>query len=268
MKTCSECQHMQEAGNFCGKCGTAFISATTNPAEEKHVTEAATTVEENARQPVHNTQTSEQIEAIKVESKKYFNYFLGQIKEPSAVEDDVSSSFKNGLISMITYFILTAIAVYTSMRGFIPGGYGFSDYGPTLIQVIFYVSLFFVIIFTINVTSVFLTSKFFSTNMSFKETFTQFSHYYVVPLALSLVAILFGLLKSIGTTTFLITASFSIAFAIIPVFVMIKLLTKESKGIDRFYAFLFYLVLNIVTIFIAILLIADSMIGEVLNYYM
>lgn len=265
MKRCSSCEHTQEVGNFCGKCGAPLIDSNAVPSQEAH-TEAASTIEPNQVPPARNVQPNEQIENIKVESKKYFNYFISQLKEPSAAEDDGAASFKNGLITVISYIILTAIAIYTSIQVTIPRGFGFESLAPSIFQMIISLGVFFALIFVVNITSIFVTSKLFSTNLTFQETFNKISKYYVVPSALSVVAIVLGILKSLGATTFVIITGFSIAFGIIPIFVMVKLLANESKGIDRFYAFIFYLLFNIVIVVIAMILIADSMVGEMLEY--
>lgn len=249
MKTCSTCGHVQNDGNFCGKCGGKLEGAA-------EVQAAAVSQEQ---QPVQ--QNSEQLDKLKEQSKMYFGYFMQQLKTPTGKTD-----LKNSLISIGLYILLTVIAVYSLINRLFSNSYSYYIESPSFIQIFFYAAIFFIILNAIGVTSVFLTSKFFSENLSFKEVINRFGGYYALPIVLSVVGIVLSFLKSYSIAMICIYFGLIIAFGLIPVFVMIRQLSLKSKGIDSFYAYMFYLVLNVIFGAIIGLLIADSAIGEMLDY--
>ena len=247
MKTCSSCGHVQNDGNFCGKCGGKFEGA----AELQTATLAE-------QQPVQ--QSSEQLDKLKEQSKMYVGYFTQQLKTPSGQPD-----LKNSLINIGLYILLTVLAVYSLMNQMFSSSYFFD--GPSFIQVFLYAAIFFIVLNGIGVTAVFLTSKFFSENLSFKEVINKFGGYYALPILLSVVGIVLAVLKSYTIAMISIYFGLIVAFGLIPIFVMIRQLSLKSKGIDSFYAYMFYLVLNVIFGVIIGLFIADSAIGEMISYF-
>lgn len=248
MKTCGVCKYTQAEGNFCGKCGEKLDSV--------------------ARQEVPRTigesEKNEQFERLKEQSKKYFNYFMQQLKAPSAPITQNQSSFKNGLISIGLYVLLTAITIYLLISGVMAD---YSYYELSILQIILYAGIFFALIIGINVLAVFVTSKLFSINQKFKEVISKIGGYFAIPVVFSIIGIFLAILKSMSLATIFIYIGASLAFGIIPLFVMLKLLNTKTNSIDSFHAFLFYIVFTFVTgVFLGIL-IADSIIGELLSYF-
>lgn len=249
MKTCSTCGHVQNDGNFCGKCGGKL---------ESQVGEQ-TAVTTHTEQPVQ--QSSEQLEKIKEQSKMYFGYFVKQLKSPSSQSD-----MKNSLISIGLYILLTVIAVYTLLKNVLSNSWvGYM--GPSFFQILIYATIFFVVLIGISATAVFLTSKLFSENVKYTEVINKFGGYYVIPIILTVFGIVLSLIKSYTIAGMSIYLGLIIAFGLIPVFVMIRQLSLKSKGIDSFYAYMFYLVLNVIFGVIIGLFIADSAIGEIIDYF-
>lgn len=249
MKTCSTCGHMQDEGNFCGKCGGKL--------ELQVGEQTAATVQ--AEQPIQ--QNNEQLEKIKEQSKMYLGYFVKQLKFPS-----IQSDMKNSFTSIGLYILLTVIAVYTLLRNVFDNSYvGYM--GPSFFQILIYATIFFVLVIVINATAVFLTSKLFSENVKFTEVITKFGGYYVIPILLTALGIVLSLVKSYTIAGMSIYLGLVIAFGLIPVFVIIRQLSLKSKGIDSFYAYLFYLGLNVLFGVIIGMFIADSAIGEMIGYF-
>ncbi|WHT48161.1 hypothetical protein QNH10_19395 [Sporosarcina thermotolerans] len=155
MKTCTVCGNAQSEGNFCGKCGGKLDGQAGGQT-------AATT---QSVQPV--IEKSEQLEKVKEQSKMYLSYFAKQLKSPS-----VQSDSRNSLISIGLYILLTVLAVYILLKGFLSNPY-ISYIGPSFFQIFFYATIFFLILIGVNTTAVFLTSKFFSENLKFSEVLTK-----------------------------------------------------------------------------------------------
>lgn len=258
MKKCLACGHEQEEGRFCGKCGEEI---------EKLVSDevAATASSNFEQQPQVTSQNSEQLEKIKEQSKMYFNYYMQQIKVPSTHFNTTELSFKNSIISIILYVILTTLSVYVLIKGFIGGGL-FESYGPSFFQIFLYMSVFFVLLITISLVAVFITTKLFSEDLTFKDVISKFGGYYMLPMMLSVIGIFLALFKSYSFATISIYVGLAIVTGVIPMYIMVKLLSSKSKGIDSFYAFIFYIIVTIILMVIVISFIIDSTIGEYLQY--
>lgn len=272
MKICSVCNHAQEEGKFCGKCGAPFTAVETDQAQSETVatTETVEPTEASVQPhpvppsaaPQQPAEPNEQIEKLKTESKVFFSFFMQQLKSPSAHFNAVNASAKNSLISIILYILTTAIAVYALLRS----GFGFYGFGPSFIQTVFYVVVLAILVLVINALAVFVTSKLFSENLTFVEVLKKIGGFFALPILLSVVAMILALINSIGASTMLLYIGSMLAFGMIPTYVMIKLLSQKVKTIDGFYAFLFYTAFTVIVGFILILLIADSAIGDMVRY--
>ncbi len=268
MKTCPKCGHTQSEGNFCGKCGTSLISNTTN----NEPTEAAATQPDPAQyyqqapQPeAAPAQPNEQIEKLKSESKLFLSFLLQQVKSPSAHFQDVNSGLKNSLLSIGLYILLTALAIYSIIRSLFGAAYGIYD-GPSIVTIVFYLALFSLLVLAVNLTSVYVTSKLFSENQTFSEIVRKIGGYFALPIALSAVSILLALISSYTVSGIILYIGIILAFGTVPTYVMIKLLAHQTKSIDGFYAFLFYIAFTAILGFLISLLIMDSAIGELIGY--
>lgn len=267
MKTCPTCKHTQEDGYFCGKCGTSLSDHT----GQTTVTETAATQQQAVyresdpiRPQAEPEQSNEQIEKLKNESKQFFSFLLQQLKSPSHHFDQVETSMKNSLISILLYILLTALAIFSIIRSLFGGGYEY--FGPSLVQVVFYLTLFSLLVLAVNLTAIFVTTKLFSENHSFGEVTRKVGGYYALPIACSLGSILLALIHSYTLSGIVLYIGAILAFGTVPTFVMMKLLARKSKSVDGFYAFLFYIGFTAVIGFILGLLIMDSAIGELLGY--
>ncbi|KUF35482.1 MULTISPECIES: zinc ribbon domain-containing protein [Lysinibacillus] len=268
MKNCLTCGHSQEDGKFCGKCGTPLESAALEQAATiNNMTDYQNQPQPQAGQAAQETShSSDQIELLKKQSKLYFNHFLEQLKKPSA-DFNVEIAWKNNLTSMIIYVLITALSVFLLIKSFTSRTFGlFESYGPSIIQVILYVSLFLILLMAINVLAIFLTSKLFSENLSFTNVISKIGSYYALPIAVTILSILFGLLKSYTYSMIMLYIGFVLAIGIIPIFVMVKLLSNTSKIIDNFYSFIFYLVVTAILTSIIFSFIIDSTIGDYLSF--
>lgn len=267
MKICLTCGSKQEKGNFCEKCGGQMDNV-----ELEQAATVADTLdqEESIKYESNNSsslQNSEQLENIKKHSKMYATYFIEQLKTPT-VHYQVNTAWKNSLANIVLYIILTAISVYFLIRSMVGGFFGgFDSYAaPSFIKIMFYFSIFIVLLISINMLAVFITSKLFSEEIGFAKVVHKIGNYYTLPIIFSVLGIVLVIIKSFTYSTLIINIGFIMAIFIIPFFVMVKLLSNKSKGIDSFYALLFYLVVTGVLSYIVFSFIIDSAIGNYLNY--
>lgn len=273
MKVCEACGHTQETGNFCGKCGTKLIE---NKSLQVHAAdEEAATYADRGQEPVQQTQQqditpeqpsqkSEQIEKIKQDSKLYWNFFLTQLQKPSG-HLSKSKDVQNGVISMILFILITVIALYTIVKKLFGTSYFFEDMVPSFFQMLLSVSLAILIMVGINLLSLFVTTKLFSENLSFTTLISQLGGFYVIPIILSSLGLFFSLIKSFQIASLVLYLGLFVAIGLIPVFIILRQLQREVKSIDRFYAFLFYLVVTLALFWIVILIFADSTLGEFIS---
>ncbi|TFB14217.1 zinc ribbon domain-containing protein [Filobacillus milosensis] len=104
MKTCKNCNHQQDSGNFCENCGHPLNEDLHNAQTEGAATKGA------------QTQNS-QLDNIKYHTKNYFNYFLSLLKNPNSSLKQPESSFVNGIITLLILSITLAIGFYLLVNG-------------------------------------------------------------------------------------------------------------------------------------------------------
>lgn len=270
MKRCTECNNTQAEGNFCGKCGGPLeveVAQTIDPRlPDSPVEPTQTTNEQTRHSEERAAQNSEQLDQIKQHSKAYFAYFMQQLKSPSNHLHEGANQ-KNHLISVIVYIILTAISVYTLLNSAI-GVSVFNSYGPSFIQILLSTLVFLSIGIVMSVVAIYITSKLFSDALNFKTVLTKIGSYFALPILLSVAGIVLSIIGSNIIASFSIYIGVCLAVGLIPLYIMIKQLTLKTKGIDGFYAFLFYLVITAIVATIIGLFIMDSAVGDMMNYMM
>lgn len=268
MKRCTECNNIQAEGNFCGKCGGPLEveAAQTIDTElpDSPVEPAQTTHQQHTHTEGKAAQNSEQLDQIKQHSKAYFAYFMQQLQSPSNQVHEAANQ-KNHLISVIVYIVLTAISIYTLLNSAI-GMSVFNSYGPSFIQILLSTLVFLAIGILMSVVAIYITSKLFSDPLNFKTVLAKIGSYFALPILLSTAGIVLSIIGSNFIASFSVYIGVSLAIGLIPLYIMIKQLTLKSKGIDGFYAFLFYLVVTAVIGTIIGLFIMDSAFGDMMNY--
>ena len=267
MKSCTVCNNTQASGNFCGKCGGPLeseVAATNNPATPNSFTQPTHT---NIQQPSSTevtVQSNEQLDQLKEHSKAYFTYFVQQLKSPSTNAHEVSNQ-KNHLTSLIVYMVLTAISIYSLLNSTI-GASAFSIVTPSFFQILLYSIIFLAILIGVSLVSIYITSKLFSDTLTFKNILSKIGSYFALPITLSAVGILLSILGSNLIASFSVYIGICLAVGLTPLYVMIKQLQIKTKGIDGFYAFLFYLIVTAIIGAIIGVFIMDSTIGDMLDY--
>lgn len=274
MKVCPSCQNEQEAGKFCGSCGTALVDqAPVTPAAQAPkpaVEEQAATVERpvqasQAQQPNIQQQQqapsqqqapNEQFEALKSNSKVYFNYFLEKLKTPTSAPD-----FKFGLVNIIAFLLITAIAFFVSLNS-----QSFVDI--PFFGVVFSVTFSLAIFILISMLAIFLTTLFSSEKPAFKQIIEQYGNYSSITISLSTLALLLFLFKSFFLGAFIIAISLGITFIVQPTFIINRYIQTLKFSLDKYFMYLIFIGIQAVLYAIFVLVTADSFIGELLDEMM
>ena len=234
MKTCSNCGHTQEAGNFCGKCGSNLNE--TVP-EQQQITPEDNQV--NHGQTAGQRSANEVLGKVKVESSQYTSYFLDKLKQPSKHFFNADSFFKQNIISIAVYFVLFSILIATTLSKM---GYE-SDFGfyqlPSKTSIVFKADLFLLALMAFGMLSAFTAVKLFGPETSVKTIVSQCASFLTVPI-IALLLTIFAVLAEWPLMAFiLLSTSLVLVMLVIPMYVVLLNVNRQSKKVDRFYAYLF-----------------------------
>lgn len=88
----------------------------------------------------------------------------------------------------------------------------------------------------------------------------------MIPITLSAISLLLTLAQSFTLSTILLVVALFIAFILIPLVTITKLLFNETTSIDSFYGILFYMAVTTVAFTLLTTFLADTAIGEILRF--
>ena len=259
---CVNCGHSQEAGNFCGKCGTPFApvnneTGTPNVSEEGYVSPVQDTVQAQQQVPV---EPNIHVEKMKAQSKMYGSYFMQHLKRPSHAFNQSQEGFVNGLISVILLGVVFALTVSAVSGSFMSG------YGPSFMSIFSSTVISVLIVMGIPLLALFIINKLFGPQLPFKSIISVYGGHLSPLLIGAGAAFLLILLKSFTLGNIILGIVLLFAIFILPLYVISALLTKKSAPVlDPLYGFILYLVSFAIlfTIFISIL--ADSALGQFID---
>ncbi|HLR11649.1 MAG TPA: DUF6574 domain-containing protein [Sporosarcina sp.] len=277
MKVCPSCQHEQEAGKFCGNCGTALVEqqAPTTETSQTSVQEAteqqaATTEtavhqappEQSSQQQQHqggakqssaNPLTDEQIDKLKTNSKHYFKFFTEKLTAPSS-----TPNFTFGLINIIVFLLVTAIAFFIAVNSQ-------SYLKPSFIGVVFSITVGLALLILVSVLAIFITTLFSSEKRTFKQIVEQFGNYSSITIGLSAIALLLFLFKSFVIGFFVISIALGVTFVVQPTFIVNRYIQTLHFTLDKYFIYLIFVVIQAILYSVLFMVIADSFLGELMN---
>lgn len=279
---CTNCQHEQDAGKFCGKCGTVLMVNSGEPAgnaatpiQEPHVQFTAAAAAGSAP-PVYQapTEPNLHVEKVKATSKQYWNYFLQYLKKPGSIVEQHHGQMVNALITLGLFAIIFSIAIYKNlgtvlepaqqMSGFFGDSQSFMpSYFSVLLTTVFSLG----VIFALAAGCIYLVNKFAGPGESFKNVITYFGTLVVPSVVLVLAAIILLMIESMVFGNLLLFVSLSLAISLMPLYLITALLKKAVKPFDSFYAYLSYIVLFGVSFAIVITVFFDSTIGRYIEEF-
>lgn len=282
MNNCIACGNEQETGKFCGKCGTKFEKVLSSHSISD-IEAISSEITGNSSNPssVVQAQTlahrNEHVEKVKDQSKKFWNYFMKYIKNPSEIFSTTDREFVNALISIIVFAFVFSVTVYISISGFARramGGLGelgelfMEDYqGPPFFTIFSSVFFFTLVSTALVVVSILIISKLFGPASSWKETISHYGTFILTSSVLTIIGLILLLFKSFVFGNIIVILSFLLMLLVIPTFIISKLLLSKSKSVDKFYGYLLYIVLFLIIYLIYITIIADSTMGQVLDQF-
>ncbi|WP_211654840.1 zinc ribbon domain-containing protein [Planococcus alpniumensis] len=268
---CPNCQHEQDTGKFCGKCGAGLVA---NPNVESQATAAPEPAGYNAAAAVNPvpTEPNQHVEKVKVQSKQYWNYFLRYFKKPGLIVDQSADQFVNALITMGIFALFFSLAIYKNLSMAISPMDDFGDFFgssqslmPSFFSVLFGTVLTLGFLFALAAACIFVVNKFAGPDESFKSIVTSFGTLMVPSVALVVLAYALLLISSMTFGNLMLFISLSLAISVMPLYLVTALLKKTTKSFDSYYAYLTYIVLFTVGTFIIMTVFFDSTIGRYMD---
>ncbi|MFD1031896.1 zinc ribbon domain-containing protein [Metaplanococcus flavidus] len=270
---CSNCQHEQASGKFCGKCGTVLTAHTGEAAGNTVPPNQEPTPQftADASAPVYQapTEPNQHVEKVKATSKQYWNYFLQYVKNPGSIVEQQAGQMVNALITLGIFALIFSLAIYknlsTALQPFneMGGFFGTSEsIMPSYFSVLFTTVFSLGVIFALAAACVYLVNKFAGPDASFASVVTMFGTLTVPSVVLVVAAYLLLLIESLVFGNILLLISLSLTVSMMPMYLITVLLKKSSKAIDSFYAYLSYIVLFSVSFTIVATVFFDSTIGR------
>lgn len=269
---CPNCQHEQDAGKFCGKCGAALLAKPIGDAERPVMSNEPAGYAANATVAQAPAEPNQHVEKVKVQSKQYWNYFLQYAKNPGTIIDQPNGQFVNALITMGIFALIVSLAIYKNlsmalspMQDF--GGFFGSSPSlmPSYFSVLLSTLLTLGLIFALAAGCIYLVNKFAGPDESFKSIVTSFGTLMVPAVVLIVIAYILLLISSMTFGNLLLFISLSLAISIMPLYLITALLKKAAKSFDSYYAYLSYIVLFTVGLTIIMTVFFDSTIGRYIN---
>lgn len=201
------------------------------------------------------------IEKVKDQSKMFFNYFTTYLKQPSSIFGTGERQFTNGLIAIIAYAIIIGLTLFIFANSFNffgnTGAIFFNVFGGSLI--------FTLAIFAIIVISLLIVAKGFGPDSTWKEIVSLLGTLSIPSVLLAIVSLFFFLVKSYDFGYWLFLISFILIMFAIPLFIITKLLTVQSKSLDSFYSYLIYMVIFSVLFYLLITIIWNNTVGKYMD---
>lgn len=237
--TCSQCQHQQESGKFCGSCGADLSSAMESTVQQPAQTEVAAGVH---TQPAY---TNENLTKAKEGVSKYWSFALDVLKRPSIALTGTEGHFVNGLVTIAVYVVAFALSLYflanklfKTMFGGMGSLFGESPMGAQSLPFFDIVSplFMFALLFVAGaLLSSFAAIKMMSDSLSFKGIIGQFGSVIIPFAALNVIAIIFGLTGSIQVTLLLTALSLLFPVIVMPALVVYDRSMQNSRPVNRIY---------------------------------
>ncbi|MEH7214246.1 zinc ribbon domain-containing protein [Priestia megaterium] len=277
---CSNCSHFNDGGKFCVKCGHKLqeeVTVSQTAAASEYQPQIQTEMAYESQQPNQHVEQARKI------SKSFLNYFVEGIKNPTDTARAAGENqFVNALITVILYALSVPLILYFGwsllliksteslfnlmvandkmdvadkeefkvVLNMVKGmdmnklvDLNFTDF-------VFKQALFFFIGLAAIIGATYLVAKFGKVEVSFKEFFSRFGTFLIVPTALLLLGVVLALLH-VDIFSYLMSFGLLSIFFAIP-FTLASFKETETGGLDSVYSTLIvYVVVILVFSFIS-----------------
>lgn len=241
--TCAKCgTTLPPESKFCEQCGESVEPST-------HQTEEASTIETTAKPP------NETVEKVTALSKNYLTYFLSNLKAPTQrgfVENQGNVIFATINVALIAFFFAFTLFAQLGFRASSFISLSFSDS--------FIPGFFFMLIFlAVTIGGLFLTLKLvIDSPINLQAFYSRFGESLVVPVALSAVAFVSGLIGIGSVTSLFLGLLFLMVFAIMIMVYQTEVKQASTAKLDPLYGLVaLFAVILIILNYVSSYILAD-----------
>ncbi|MFJ7936667.1 hypothetical protein [Sporosarcina sp. NPDC096371] len=237
---CIHCGHNQREGKFCAGCGNALggvVDGTVQPVEMVGVRS--------------RSQPNDYTKKMKKQLNLYWNYLL---KHPADAFKREEKDFINGVVTIGILAILVGLSMFTILKEV--ETHSFSVIGNVAAYVVSSVA--------IVLGSLYLTTKFLGPEQSIKKLISMYAAHLIPSAFLVLIAFAFLLLKIFTFGNVLLITALLLAFFIVPLYILTKLVTQEKTIIDPYYSLVVYVVVVGIVSFICLAIFGDAVMGNIM----
>lgn len=318
---CSQCNHEQAEGMFCGLCGGELVAnnveestvmtdgssnvkdtqqasepqqtggapkdntqQTTGASSEQEVAATKQAVDESQAQPVQQQQSTsggqqqtkaqapqggpsdtqpstESLDRMMETSKEFGSFFQQFMKMPSQAFATGSQQFVHAIINLVILSVVFSVTIYRMLKVDISsihfefGSYAFNAFLTISVSMLTII----VVIFAMN-------KLLANESITFENVVTVYGVFMVPAVILSLIALVFAILKNTTYAGYFLVALFLLVVLMIPLYMISYFVTNYRKNIDPFYAYLLYIVVSAVALIIVNGIILDSVTGDFIEY--
>ncbi|QSS99672.1 zinc ribbon domain-containing protein [Pontibacillus sp. ALD_SL1] len=241
---CSNCNHEQESGKFCGNCGFELSAGDTSPTpgiEPVPTSSPASTARAGTAPPPPN----ENVEKAKAFSKGYFQEVMGYVKQPNKAFSASESQFGHGLVTIGLYVVLFVMSIYVGADNFllslIPAEDLWLIEGSAELSLPFWEIakpglLFITVLLAASLGSIAIFNMILQNGQSLKLSLSKFGNLLSPLLALNGVALLLFLTGiSVKLAVFLLVVSLMLVVTLIPSLFIYHYSLRSAKSQQAFY---------------------------------
>ncbi|NYF23765.1 hypothetical protein [Sporosarcina sp. JAI121] len=211
-----------------------------------------------------NIQPNETIEKIKVAARLYWDYFVTYLKSPSNVIEREEKNAMNGIVTIVIMAIFIGLSFFTLLKRMAFSFLAYS-YEPSFFSVIGSSILSIFIITAIVIGSLFLTVKFLGPDHSLTSLVGIYGTHLIPSTFLALIALLLLVIKAYVFGNFLLSFALLLAFLVVPLFILTKLVKQEALTLDPLYCVIVYVVIFGIAFSIFLMFLGDSMTGGIIS---
>jgi hypothetical protein len=252
---CSDCGNIQITGKFCSTCGNKLAEPILD--SESMLAKEVTITRREVKPNVH-------MQNMKQWFNDYRTYFSKQLRKPSLTFNRGEMELSNGLTSIILFILLFTTSLFLLMKSLN------ISIEPSFVSFFMKSFLLTLVLIGIPVISIFIANYVFGPQHTLKEI-VGFYGGQLSPLLIGVTVSLFLIFGNFYTYgNIILTICLIFAIFILPPYIIVFLITKNSTDVDPLYGLMLYILFFAVVFFLFHIVISDSPIVEYfqnLNYF-
>ncbi|MBU8906519.1 zinc ribbon domain-containing protein [Desertibacillus haloalkaliphilus] len=234
---CPNCDHLNDGGKFCVKCGTKLVS---EPAASYQPAPNQPQVTYQSQPSV--TQQNQHLEQAKQISKSYWGFFIKVLKKPYSESQTVGGEqFVNAMITVAIYALFIPLMIY----------FGFKDYlsymDSPFVSFVVKPTLAYAVFILLVASFTFVALKLGKVNVGYKDVLSRFGTILIPFVGLFAVALVLSLLQ-VEFFLLLLVIGFIGSIFTVPPLVISSFKKGSHEGLDVVYGTILTYIATIITV--------------------